>query len=84
MESLGLHILERFITKNSITADNLVQVVATQPICMKLLHLERRASEDNIITTEPVILTAFHRFAGHTPNKPINSPETALDPAAKC
>jgi hypothetical protein len=79
----GLHILERFIAKNGITADNLVQVFATQPICMKLLHLERRASDDDIITTEPVILTAFRRFAGRTPNYPINSPEMALDPAAE-
>ncbi|GAA6049579.1 hypothetical protein JCM3770_000857 [Rhodotorula araucariae] len=65
----GLHILERFITKNGISADHLIPVFTTQPICMKLLHLERRQSDDEIHVSRSVIDVVFRRFAGgRTPN----------------
>lgn len=48
----GLHILERFITKNGISADHLLTMFATQPICMKLLHLERRSQDDEVLITK--------------------------------
>ncbi|KZW04401.1 regulator of G protein signaling superfamily [Exidia glandulosa HHB12029] len=64
----GLHILERFITKNGINADHLVEVFASEPICMKLLHLERRSSDDEIIVSQPVVTALFRRFAGRQPN----------------
>lgn len=76
----GLHVLERFIAKNGITADGLVNVFATQPICMKLLHLERRLSDDDIIISENVVLTVFRRFAGRTPNYIVNTADSPLDP----
>lgn len=60
----GLHVLERFITKNGISADHLVTVFTTQPICMKLLHLERRLADDEIHVTRSVIEVVFRRFAG--------------------
>ncbi|CAH7688732.1 regulator of G protein signaling domain-domain-containing protein [Phakopsora pachyrhizi] len=60
----GLHVLERFITKNGIHADHLVRVFTTQPICMKLLHLERRPSDDEIHITPNVINVIFKRFSG--------------------
>lgn len=60
----GLHVLERFITKNGISADHLVTVFTTQPICMKLLHLERRQSDDEIHISRSVIDVVFRRFAG--------------------
>ncbi|GAA5985167.1 hypothetical protein JCM5350_004256 [Sporobolomyces pararoseus] len=60
----GLHILERFITKNGISADHLIPVFTTQPICMKLLHLERRQSDDEIHISRSVIEVVFKRFAG--------------------
>ncbi|GAA5899505.1 GTPase-activating protein SST2 [Sporobolomyces salmoneus] len=60
----GLHILERFITKNGISADHLIPVFTTQPICMKLLHLERRQSDDEIHISRSVIEVVFRRFAG--------------------
>jgi hypothetical protein len=64
----GLHILERFITKNGIAAEHLVPVFNAQPICMKLLHLERRQSDDEIVVTRAVIEVLFRRFAGREPN----------------
>jgi hypothetical protein len=64
----GLHILERFITKNGIAAEHLVPVFNAQPICMKLLHLERRQSDDEIVVTRAVIEILFRRFAGREPN----------------
>lgn len=64
----GLHVLERFISKNGVNADGLVKVFQTQPICMKLLHLERRASDDEIIISQQVVTALFRRFVGRAPN----------------
>ncbi|WVQ82179.1 hypothetical protein IAT38_004307 [Cryptococcus sp. DSM 104549] len=64
----GLHILERFVSKNGITADHLLKVFATQPITMKLLHLERRSGDDEIIITRGVVDVLFRRFAGRDAN----------------
>ncbi|WVR07237.1 hypothetical protein IAU60_004278 [Kwoniella sp. DSM 27419] len=63
----GLHILERFVTKNGIAADHLIAIFSVQPICMKLLHLERRSIDDEIIITRGVIEVLFRRFAGREP-----------------
>ncbi|KIM25546.1 hypothetical protein M408DRAFT_74066 [Serendipita vermifera MAFF 305830] len=64
----GLHVLERFISKNGVNADGLVKVFQSQPICMKLLHLERRASDDEIIISQQVVTALFRRFVGRAPN----------------
>ncbi|KAJ7087243.1 regulator of G protein signaling domain-containing protein [Mycena belliarum] len=66
----GLHVLERFISKNGINSDHLQNVFVTQPICIKLLHLERRSSDDEIIVTQSVITALFRRFVGRQPNYP--------------
>lgn len=69
----GLHVLERFISKNGINADHIADVFVQQPICMKLLHLERRSVDDEIIVSQSVITTLFRRFVGHKANyKPDN------------
>jgi DNA-binding PadR family transcriptional regulator len=73
----GLHVLERFITKNGIAADHLVQVFSTQPICMKLLHLERRQSDDEIQISRSVVDVIFRRFAGgRSPNYTVEAHDT--------
>jgi len=64
----GLHVLERFISKNGINADHISHVFQTQPICMKLLHLERRSVDDEIIVSQAVITALFRRFVGRQPN----------------
>jgi len=64
----GLHVLERFITKNGIAADHILRLFADQPICMKLLHLERRSADDDIIITRSVIEVVWRRFIGREPN----------------
>ncbi|KAL4075671.1 regulator of G protein signaling domain-containing protein [Scleroderma yunnanense] len=66
----GLHVLERFISKNGINSDHLQRVFTSQPICIKLLHLERRAADDEIIVTQSVITVLFRRFVGRQPNYP--------------
>ncbi|GAA97320.1 uncharacterized protein L969DRAFT_94380 [Mixia osmundae IAM 14324] len=74
----GLHILERFITKNGISADGLVHVFTSQPICMKLLHLERRQSDDEIHVSRVIVEAVFRRFSGgRHPNYMIDQ----LDPS---
>ena len=65
----GLHILERFITKNGISADHTLRLFAQQPICMKLLHLERRSADDEIIITKAVVEVLWRRFVGRKPNE---------------
>ncbi|KAH0839596.1 regulator of G protein signaling [Lanmaoa asiatica] len=64
----GLHVLERFISKNGINSDHLQPVFVSQPICIKLLHLERRTADDEIIVTQSVITALFRRFVGRQPN----------------
>ncbi|PWN29815.1 regulator of G protein signaling superfamily [Jaminaea rosea] len=64
----GLHILERFITKNGINGEHLLKVFSSQPICMKLLHLERRAHDDELLINRPIIEVLFRRFCGRQPN----------------
>lgn len=75
----GLHILERFITKNGIAADHLVRVFTTQPICMRLLNLERRPNDDDLIVTRPVMELVFRRFVGggKGPNYVVDPSESA-------
>ncbi|KAH9021316.1 regulator of G protein signaling [Lactarius hengduanensis] len=77
----GLHVLERFISRNGINGDHLAHVFATQPICMKLLHLERRSVDDEIIVSQSVITALFRRFAAREPNYPLPSNQN-LDPTA--
>ncbi|KAJ7477148.1 regulator of G protein signaling domain-containing protein [Mycena galericulata] len=76
----GLHVLERFISKNGINSDHLQSVFVSQPICIKLLHLERRSSDDEIIVTQSVITALFRRFVGRQPNYPpqTNAPLDAF------
>ncbi|PWN94082.1 regulator of G protein signaling superfamily [Acaromyces ingoldii] len=69
----GLHILERFITKNGINGEQLLPVFSSQPICMKLLHLERRPSDDELIINAPIVEVIFRRFVGIKPNYPPDS-----------
>jgi GTPase-activating protein SST2 len=77
----GLHVLERFISRNGINGDHLSHVFATQPICMKLLHLERRSVDDEIIVSQSVITALFRRFVGRQANYPPQTAQ-ALDPTA--
>ncbi|KAI0356680.1 regulator of G protein signaling superfamily [Trametes cingulata] len=72
----GLHVLERFMSKNGINGDHLAHVFSTQPICMKLLHLERRSVDDEIIVSHSAITALFRRFVGRQPNYPPESIET--------
>lgn len=78
----GLHVLERFITKNGISADHLVTVFTTQPICMKLLHLERRSSDDEIHISKSVIEAVFRRFAGGRHPNYVTDPHDARAPSS--
>ncbi|KAH9943004.1 regulator of G protein signaling [Epithele typhae] len=66
----GLHVLERFMSKNGINGDHLAHVFSSQPICMKLLHLERRSVDDEIIVSHSAITALFRRFVGRGPNYP--------------
>lgn len=83
----GLHILERFITKNGISGEHLIHVFSTQPICLKLLHLERRPSDDEILVNKQIIQILFKRFVGRQPNcldtqsssSSLNSPKQSLE-----
>ena len=69
----GLHILERFITKNGINGEHLLKVFSTQPICMKLLHLERRTHDDELLVNNMIVEVIFRRFVGRQPNYPSKS-----------
>lgn len=72
--------LERFVAKNGISHQQLLKVFASQPICMKLLHLERRSSDDELYSSRQVMEMLWKRFAGRSPNVAIaagtNEPST--------
>ncbi|KAH9987902.1 regulator of G protein signaling [Russula compacta] len=78
----GLHVLERFISRNGINGDHLSHVFITQPICMKLLHLERRSVDDEIIVSQSVITALFRRFVGRQANFPSQPTTPNLDATA--
>jgi len=78
----GLHVLERFISRNGINGDHLSHVFATQPICMKLLHLERRSVDDEIIVSQSVITALFRRFVGRQANYPQQQTSQNTDPTS--
>ncbi|KAF9498384.1 hypothetical protein BDN71DRAFT_373204 [Pleurotus eryngii] len=75
----GLHVLERFISAHGINADHLQQVFGTQPICIYLLHLDRRSVDDEIIVSQSVITLLFRRFVGRQPNYATQS-NAPVDP----
>ncbi|KAJ7667605.1 regulator of G protein signaling domain-containing protein [Mycena polygramma] len=64
----GLHVLERFISKNGINSDHLQSVFVV------------RSSDDEIIVTQSVITALFRRFVGRQPNYPpqTNAPQDAF------
>lgn len=64
----GTHMLERFITKNGISATHIAHIFAEQPIYVKMLHLERRSSDDDVIISKTVIDVIWRRVAGPKPN----------------
>ena len=64
----GTHMLERFITKNGISATHIAHIFAEQPIYIKMLHLERRSSDDDVIISKTVIDVIWRRVAGPKPN----------------
>ncbi len=64
----GLHVLERFVAKNGVASDHLLPLYATQNIIQKILHLERRSQDDELLITKGVVETVFKRFAGQQPN----------------
>ena len=66
----GLHVLERFMSKNGINGDHLAHVFSSQPICMELLHLERRSVDGEIIVSHSAITALCRRFVGRSPNYP--------------
>ncbi|CAE6411834.1 unnamed protein product [Rhizoctonia solani] len=79
----GLHVLERFIIKNGINGNSLVGVFESQPVCMKLLHLERRPIDDEIIISQPVITALFCRFVGRQPNYMPDVAPGQMDPTTE-
>ncbi|KAF9000991.1 hypothetical protein BDQ17DRAFT_1327449 [Cyathus striatus] len=64
----GLHVLEHFISKNGINYEHLHPVFSSQPICTKLLHLERHSVDDKIIVTQSVVTAIFRHFIGYQAN----------------
>ncbi|KAH8929111.1 regulator of G protein signaling superfamily [Atractiella rhizophila] len=71
----GMHILERFITKNGIAGDHLIEVFKAVPISLKLLHLERMPLDDEINISRKVVDLIWRRLAGE------RKPNYFIDPA---
>lgn len=73
----GLHILERFITKNGISADHIVRVFASQNILVHLITLERRLADDDLDLSRRMLEYVWRRFSGGKHPNYIVSPNEA-------
>lgn len=65
----GLHVVEQFMAKNGLAKDIIARLLATQPVCKRLLHVVRRWDEDEVIISESVVHSVFRRFVGQAPNR---------------
>lgn len=64
----GLHIIERFITKNGIATHHLEPLFADQPVIMRCFHLERRSSDDDVYINKALLHVIWTRMVGLKPN----------------
>ncbi|CAG8436421.1 3833_t:CDS:2 [Diversispora eburnea] len=64
----GLYVLERFVTRNGISAPHLAKLFASQTIPIRLYFIERRPENDAIVIDRQNIESVFRRFAGTKPN----------------
>ncbi|CAG8465818.1 8603_t:CDS:2 [Acaulospora morrowiae] len=80
----GLYILERFVTRNCISAPHLAKLFALQSAPIKLHIVERSPENDSLVLSSQNVESTFQRFAGKKPNDITNKyddvdKETYLD-----
>lgn len=63
----GLHVVEQYIVKHGIMEDNFRVFISSQVVCQELVHLERNA-EDEMVLSNDAVYSIFRRFSGHRPN----------------
>ncbi|CAG8569169.1 11890_t:CDS:2 [Acaulospora colombiana] len=64
----GLYVLERFVSRNCISAPHLSRLFAPQSIPIKLYYVERNSENDSIVLNRQNVESIFQRFAGERPN----------------
>ncbi|CAI2199500.1 13540_t:CDS:2, partial [Funneliformis geosporum] len=64
----GIYILERFVSRNGITAPHLTKIFFVQPTQIRLFALERDPETDSINLSKQHVESIFRRFAGPRPN----------------
>ncbi|CAG8500454.1 6827_t:CDS:2 [Funneliformis caledonium] len=64
----GTYILERFVSRNGITAPHLAKIFSSQSIQIRLFALERDPETDSINLSKQNVESVFRRFAGPRPN----------------
>ncbi len=64
----GLSVLNRFVTRNAITKDVILKILAVPSTFLDLVSLERDTETDEILQDKSVIELIFRRFAGRRPN----------------
>lgn len=64
MTPKGLHLLERFIEKNGMDTNRFATLFASEPMNSKMIHLDRRSTDDEIQLNRNLIHLVWIKFAG--------------------
>ncbi|KAF1960106.1 developmental regulator flbA [Byssothecium circinans] len=79
----GIHILERFCSRNGIQSSHVKHVIESPRNPHQLVILERNTESDKLHSDEQTVEIIFRRFVGHTPNE-VHSDSDSVHEFARC
>ncbi|KAF2642424.1 RGS-domain-containing protein [Massarina eburnea CBS 473.64] len=79
----GIHILERFCSRNGIQSSHVKHVIESPRNPHQLVILERNTSTDKLHSDEGTVEIIFRRFVGPVPNE-VHSDTDSVHEFAKC
>lgn len=79
----GIHILERFCSRNGIQSAHVKNVIDSPRNCHQLVILERNTETDKLHNDEQTVEIIFRRFVGHTANE-VHSETDSVHEFSRC
>ncbi|KAF2013849.1 RGS-domain-containing protein [Aaosphaeria arxii CBS 175.79] len=80
----GIHILERFCSRNGIQSAHVKHVIESQRNPHQLVTLERDTDTDKLHHDEQTIEILFRRFCGASANETVNSDSDSIHEFSRC
>lgn len=68
----GLHLIDKFVTRHGIATDSVTKLLNMQPVCDKLVMLERD-DQDDVLLSDAVVHVVFQRMVGTSPHRDKDS-----------